>query len=117
MILEIKKERKGAWSTKYFVGWTKSEFKELIRLIKNAKVKKDGTFYKRAKAMINDMTIAYYRAFMGRFELDKAMIENERDAVLRMLHSLPAEQFCNFAEITFEPYVNLEDSVSITFEE
>lgn len=117
MILEIKKERKGDWSAKYFVGWTKSEFKELIRLTKKAKVKKDGIFYKRDKAMINDMTIAYYRAFMGRFELDKVMIEDERDTVLRMLHSLPAEQFRNFVEITFEPYTNLEDSVSITFEE
>ena len=45
------------------------------------------------------------------------MIEDERATVLRMLHSLPAEQFRNFAEITFEPYVNLEDSISITFEE
>ena len=117
MILEIKKERKGDWSTKYFVGWTKSEFKKLIRLIKNARVKKDGTFYKRDKEVINDKTVAYYRALWGRFELDKAMIKDERATVLRMLHSLPAEQFRNFAEITFEPYVNLEDSISITFEE
>lgn len=117
MILEIKEERKGDWAGKYFVGWTKSEFKELIRLTKKARVKKDGTFYRRDKTMINDKTVAYYRALWGRFELDKAMIEDERATVLRMLHSLPAEQFRYFAEITFEPYVNLEDSTSITFEE
>lgn len=117
MILEIKEECKGNWAVKYFVGWTKSEFKELIRLTKKARVKKDGTFYKRDKEVINDKTVAYYRALWGRFELDKAMIEDERATVLRMLHSLPAEQFRNFAEITFEPYVNLEDSISITFEE
>lgn len=117
MILEIKEECKGNCVAKYFVGWTKSEFKELIRLAKKAKVKKDGTFYKRDKEVINDKTVAYYCALWGRFELDKAMIEDERATVLRMLHSLPAEQFRNFAEITFEPYVNLEDSISITFEE
>lgn len=117
MILEIKKERKDEWTAKYFVGWTKSEFEELVRFTKRARVKKDGTFYKRDKEMINDKTIAYYRAFMGRFELDKVMIEDERDTVLRMLHSLPAEQFRNFAEITFDPYANLEDSASIIFEE
>ena len=117
MILEIKKECKGDWSVKYFVGWTKSEFEELVRLTKKARVKKDGTFYKRDKEVINDKTVAYYRALWGRFELDKAMIEDERATVIRMLHSLPAEQFRNFAEITFEPYANLEDSVSITFEE
>lgn len=117
MTLNIKEERKAGWPAKYFVGWTKSEFKELIRLTKKARVKKDGTFYKRDKEVINDKTVAYYRALWGRFELDKAMIEDERATVLRMLHSLPAEQFRNFAEITFEPYVNLEDSISITFEE
>lgn len=117
MTLNIKEERKIERWSKYFVNWTKSEFEELVRLTKRARVKKDGTFYKRDKEVINDKTVAYYRAFMGRFELDKTMIEDERATVLRMLHSLPAEQFRNFAEITFEPYTNLEDSVSITFEE
>lgn len=117
MILEIKEERKTEWWSKCFVKWTKNEFEELVRLTKKARVKKDGTFYKRDKEVINDKTVAYYRALLGRFELDKAMIEDERATVIRMLHSLPAEQFRNFAEITFEPYVNLEDRTSITFEE
>ena len=39
MILEIKKERKGEWTAKYFVGWTKSEFEELVRFTKRARVK------------------------------------------------------------------------------
>lgn len=117
MTLNIKEERKIERWSKYFVNWTKSEFEELVRLTKKARVKKDGTFYKRDKEVINDKTVAYYRALWGRFELDKTMIEDERATVIRMLHSLPAEQFRNFAEIAFEPYVNLEDSISITFEE
>ena len=44
MILEIKEERKIERYSKYFVNWTKSEFEELVRLTKKARVKKDGTF-------------------------------------------------------------------------
>ena len=116
MILEIKEERKIERYSKYFVNWTKSEFEELVRLIKKARVKKDGTFYKRDKEVINDVTATYYRALWGRFELDKAMIEDERATVIRMLNSLPAEQFRAFAEITFEPYINLESDTTIIYE-
>lgn len=116
MILEIKEERKIERCSKYFVNWTKSEFEELVRLIKKARVKKDGTFYKRDKEVINDTTVTYYRALWGRFELDKAMIEDERATVIRMLNSLPAEQFRTFAEITFEPYINLESDTTIIYE-
>lgn len=116
MILEIKEERKIEQCSKYFVDWTKSEFEELARLIKKARVKKDGTFYKRDKEVINNRTVIYYRALFGRFELDKAMIEDERATVLRLLDTLPAEQFCSFAEITFEPYINLETDTTIIYE-
>ena len=116
MILEIKEERKIERYSKYFVNWTKREFEELVRLIKKARVKKDGTFYKRDKEVINDVTATYYRALWGRFELDKAMIEDERATVIRMLNSLPAEQFRAFAEITFEPYINLESDTTIIYE-
>ena len=116
MILEIKEERKIERYSKYFVNWTKSEFEELVRLIKKARVKKDGTFYKRDKEAINDTTVIYYRALWGRFELDKAMIEDEQATVIRMLNSLPAEQFRTFAEITFEPYINLESDTTIIYE-
>ena len=42
----------------------------------------------------------------------KAMIEDEKATVLRLLDALPAEQFCSFAEIAFEPYINLETDTS-----
>ena len=116
MILEIKEERKIERGSKYFVQWTKSEFEELVRLTKKARVKKDGTFYKRDKEVINDTTVAYYRALWGRFELDKAMVEDEKATVIRMLDTLPAEKFRTFAEITFEPYINLESDTTIIYE-
>lgn len=115
MILEIKEERKIERWSKCFVKWTKNEFEELVRLTKKARVKKDGTFYKRDKEVINDKTVAYYRALWGRFELDKAMIEDERDTVLRMLHSLPTGQFRNVAKITFKPYINLKNDTTIIY--
>ena len=40
------------------------------------------------------------------------MIEDELATVIRMLNSLPAEKFRTFAEITFEPYINLESDTS-----
>ena len=116
MILEIKEERKIERCSKYFVSWTKSEFEELARLIKKARIKKDGTFYKRDKEVINDVTATYYRALWGRFELYKAMVEDEKATVLRMLDTLPAEKFRYFAEIAFEPYINLETDTTIIYE-
>lgn len=65
MILEIKEECKIDRCSKYFVNWTKSEFEELVRLTKKARVKKDGTFYKRDKEVINDKTVIYYSALWG----------------------------------------------------
>ena len=51
-----------------------------------------------------------------RFEVDVAMIEDEKATVLRMLDTLPAEKFRYFAEITFEPYINLETDTTIIYE-
>ena len=116
MTLTVREELKSRLSETTFIGWTKSEFEELVRLTKKARVKKDGTFYKRDKEVINDTTVTYYRALWGRFELDKAMIEDERATVIRMLNSLPAEKFRAFAEITFEPYINLESDTTIIYE-
>ena len=116
MTLTVREERKAIFPETTLTGWTKREFEELVRLIKKARVKKDGTFYKRDKEVINDVTATYYRALWGRFELDKAMIEDERATVIRMLNSLPAEQFRAFAEITFEPYINLESDTTIIYE-
>ena len=44
------------------------------------------------------------------------MIEDELATVLRLLDALPAEQFCSLAEITFEPYINLESDTTIIYE-
>lgn len=112
MILEIKEERKIERCSKHFVDWTQRGFKELLRSIRTAKIKKDGTFDVYSKALITDLAVSCYRCLWGRFELDKAMIEDEKATVLRLLDTLSAEQFCSFAEIAFEPYINLESDTS-----
>ena len=112
MILSIKEKHKTNSTSKHFVDWSQREFKELLRSICTAKIKKDGTFDVYSKALITDLIISCYRSLCGRFELDKAMIEDERATVLRLLDALPAEQFCSFAGIAFEPYINLETDTS-----
>ena len=112
MILNIKEKHKTNLILKHFVDWSQREFKELLRLICTVKIKKDGTFDVYSKALITDLIISCYRCLLGRFELDKAMIEDEKATVLRLLDALPAEQFCSFAEIAFEPYINLETDTS-----
>ncbi len=112
MILSIKEKHKTNLMSKRFVDWTQREFKELLRSICTAKIKEDGTFDVYSKPWITDLIISCYRCLLGRFELDKAMIEDEKATVLRLLDALPAEQFCSFAEIAFEPYINLETDTS-----
>ena len=116
MILEIKEERKIERCSKYFVNWTKREFEDLLCRTQHARIKKDGTFYKNDKNLINNFIITSYDALISRFELDRAMIEDELATVIRMLNSLPAEKFRTFAEITFEPYINLESDTTIIYE-
>ena len=112
MILNIKEKHKTSLTSKHFVDWTQREFKELLRSIRTAKVKKDGTFDVYSKALITDLAVSCYRCLWGRFELDKAMIEDEKATILRLLDTLSAEQFCSFAKIAFEPYINLESDTS-----
>lgn len=112
MILNIKEKHKTSLTSKHFVDWTQREFKELLRSIRTAKVKEDGTFDVYSKALITDLAVSCYRCLWGRFELDKAMIEDEKATILRLLDTLSAEQFCSFAEIAFEPYINLESDTS-----
>lgn len=112
MVLNIKEKHKTNLTSKHFVDWSQREFKELLRSIRTAKIKEDGTFDVYSKALITDLIISCYRCLLGRFELDKAMIEDEKATVLRLLDALPAEQFCSFAKITFEPYINLESDTS-----
>lgn len=112
MILNIKEKHKANSTSKHFVDWSQREFKELLYSIRTAKIKGDGTFDVYSKALITGLIICCYRCLLGRFELDKAMIEDEKATVLRLLDALPAEQFCSFAEIAFEPYINLETDTS-----
>ena len=116
MILSIKEKHKTNSTSKHFVDWSQREFKELLRSICTAKIKKDGTFYKNDKNLINNFIITSYNALIRRFEVDVAMIEDEKATVLRMLDTLPAEKFRYFAEITFEPYINLETDTTIIYE-
>lgn len=110
MKLELNASRREDWARKYFVKWTKSEFGSLLHYTqKSTKIKKDGHFYKRDMENLNYYIDNLYRALIGRFDVDEDMMRDERDTVLRMLKTLPAEQFRAFAEITFEPYVNLEE--------
>lgn len=112
MILNIKEKHKTNLTSKHFVDWSQREFKELLRSIRTAKVKEDGTFDVYSKALITDLAVSCYRCLWGRFELDKVMIEDEKATVLRLLDTLSAEQFCSFAEIAFEPYISLETDTS-----
>ena len=112
MILNIKEKHKTNLTSKHFVDWSQREFKELLRSIRTAKVKEDGTFDVYSKALITDLAVSCYRCLWGRFELDKAMIADEKATILRLLDTLSAEQFCSFAEIAFEPYINLESDTS-----
>ena len=116
MTLTVREEFKSCFSETTFIDWTKREFEDLLCRTQHARIKKDGTFYKNDKELINDSIITFYHALIRRFEVDVAMIEDEEATVLRMLNSLPAEQFRTFAEIAFEPYINLESDTTIIYE-
>lgn len=116
MTLTVREELKSSFPETTFIGWTKTAFEDVLCRTKHAKIKKDGTFYKNDKNLINNFIITSYNSLIRRFEVDVAMVEDEKATVLRMLNSLPAEQFRTFAEITFEPYINLESDTTIIYE-
>ena len=116
MTLTVREELKSRLSETTFIDWTKREFEDLLCRTKHARIKKDGTFYKNDKNLINNFIITSYNALIRRFEVDVAMIEDEKATVLRMLDTLPAEKFRYFAEIAFEPYINLESDTTIIYE-
>ena len=113
MTLTVKEELKARFPETTLTGWTKREFEDLLCRTQHARIKKDGTFYKNDKNLINNFIITYYNALIRRFEVDVAMVEDEEATVLRMLDTLPAEKFRAFAEIAFEPYINLEAETNI----
>ena len=113
MTLTVREELKPTFPEMTLIGWTRSEFESLLHRTQNARIKKDGTFYKNDKNLINYFINTFYRALIRRFEVDVAMIEDEEATALRMLNSLPAEKFRYFAEIAFEPYINLEAETNI----
>ena len=115
MTLTVREELKACFPETTLTGWTKREFEDLLCSTQHARIKKDGTFYKNDKNLINNFIITSYNALISRFELDRAMIEDELATVIRMLNSLPAEKFRYFAEITFEPYINLETDTTIIY--
>lgn len=116
MTLTVREELKSRFPEMTLIGWTRSEFEDLLHSTQNARIKKDGTFYKNDKELINDSIITFYHALIRRFEVDMATVEDEEATVLRMLDTLPAEKFRYFAEITFEPYINLETDTTIIYE-
>ncbi len=116
MTLTVREELKACFPETTLTGWTKREFEDLLCSTQHARIKKDGTFYKNDKNLINNCIITCYRALIRRFEVDVAMIEDEKATVLRMLDTLPAEKFRYFAEIAFEPYINLESDTTIIYE-
>ena len=116
MTLTVREEFKSCFSETTFIDWTKREFEDLLCRTQHARIKKDGTFYKNDKNLINNFIITSYNALIRRFEVDVAMIEDERATVLRMLDTLPAEKFRYFAEIAFEPYINLGTDTTIIYE-
>lgn len=113
MTLTVREELKSRFPEMTLIGWTRNEFEDLLHSTQNARIKKDGTFYKNDKELINDSIITFYHALIRRFEVDMATVEDEEATVLRMLDTLPAEKFRYFAEIAFEPYINLETETNI----
>lgn len=115
MTLTVREELKSSFPETTFIGWTKTAFEDVLCRTKHAKIKKDGTFYKNDKNLINNFIITSYNSLIRRFEVDVAMVEDEKATVLRLLDALPAEKFRTFAEIAFEPYINLETDTTIIY--
>lgn len=116
MKLEINEKNTGDGLAKYYATWTRQEFRGLLYNIQNGRIKKDGHYYKRDYENFQHWIKSMYNTLTIRFDVDTVEITDERDTVLRMLKTLPANKFKTFAEATFDVYTNLENNVEITFE-
>lgn len=94
---------------KIFVQRTRSAFIWLLNEVKSARIKKDGTFYKVDKDRLYRRIYSEYIPLTWRFNIENEYIYEEIDTAQRMLETLTAKQFIAYAEVAFEPYMNLEE--------
>lgn len=103
MELEVKnKEASG----KTFSRWVKETFELLEGKVSHSRVKKDGNFYKNDYERIITF-IEYAFNTVSNYFIITAEIMDERDTLMRMLETLPAEQFKQFALVIIEPYKDI----------
>jgi len=107
--MKLEPSSRDATHNKLFVVRTRSAFQELLYIIKNARVRKDGTFYKTDKNRIYSKIYSEYIPLTWRFDIENEIIDDEITTAQRLLDTLTAKQFIAFAEVAFEPYINLEE--------
>lgn len=100
--MELERKNKSGYGNTYS-RWVKESFELLERKITNARIRKDGYFYKNDSERIVQF-IDYAFHSLDSYFVITAEIADERETFSRMLETLPAEQFKQFALVIIEPY-------------
>ena len=103
MDLEVRKDR--AFSDIYAV-WVKDDINAFEREMAKARIKKDGYFYKNDRARLFARANFAFRSLVNYFIFTDEMYD-ERNALVRALETLNAEQFKAVASLIIEPYKNI----------
>lgn len=103
MDLEVRKDR--TFSDIYAV-WVKDDINAFECAMAKARIKKDGYFYKNDRARLFVRASLAFHSLINYFIFTDEMFD-ERNALVRALETLNAEQFKTFASLIIEPYKDI----------
>lgn len=103
MDLEVRKDRT---FSDIYAHWVEDDINAFEREMAKARIKKDGYFYKNDRARLFVRANFAFRSLVNYFIFTDEMYD-ERNALVRALETLNAEQFKAFASLIIEPYKNI----------
>lgn len=96
-------------SNENWVYWVYHKSINIKNVLRDARIKKDGYFYKKDTDTIRFKLKVFYSILTDEFEDEEAFRE-EREIMLSHLTTMKADQFSKFATIILEPYTKLDKS-------
>lgn len=103
MDLEVRKDRT---FSDIYAHWVEDDINAFEREMAKARIKKDGYFYKNDRARLFARANFAFHSLVNYFIFTDEMCD-ERNALVRALETLNAEQFKAVASLIIEPYKDI----------
>lgn len=93
----------------YYPKWTQMYFTTLLKLVNMPEsIGANDSFTHIALEEINRYVYGSYNRLAVRFEVDNEQIEDEKETLIRMLETMPANEYKALVNLLVEPYCHIE---------